>query len=59
MNKIYMRCNKGVWVASTMFYGVEVVCTSESLKTSLRGIQTDMRYIEINLYWKVLKEETA
>ena len=59
MNKIYMRCNKGVWVASTVFYGVEVVCTSESLRASLRGIQTDMKYIESNLYRQVLREETA
>ena len=53
MSKIKLLMKQGVWIASTEFYGVECVCTADSVKTALRGLQKDMNYIERELVIRV------
>ena len=56
-NKINMKIHRGVWIASVMFYGVELICTGDSVSTVLRGLQSDMKYVEENLYHAVIRSE--
>jgi hypothetical protein len=48
-NKIKMRCRNGIWVVSVTYYNVYVVCMADSVRSALRGLKTDMSYIEHGL----------
>lgn len=49
MNKIKLTLKHGVWIASAVFYNVEVICTAACVRGALRGLKDDMYYIEHNL----------
>lgn len=59
MNKINMVMKNGVWIASVVFYNVLCVCQSDSLPGALRGLQSDMKWIELNLYYAVIRSEQS
>lgn len=49
MNKIKLTLKQGVWIASVVFYNVEVICTAACVRGALRGLKDDMYYIEHGL----------
>lgn len=58
-SKIRMNMKKGIWIVSTEVYGVDVICTAGDVRKALRGIQSDIKYIELNLYHAVIRSEES
>lgn len=59
MSKIKMKVHKGIWVCSTELYGVEITCMASCVRDGLRGLEADIKYIELNLYRHVIKAEQS
>ena len=57
--KIKMSCTQGLWTVSTEFYNVHMVCIARSISEALRGLQSDMRYVEYNLAVRLWRKEAS
>ena len=57
---VKMRCRDGIWTVSVEdFYGVHMTVMADSVRTALRCLKCDMKYVEHGLVQALYRQEAS
>jgi len=59
-SKVKMVCQNGIWTVSVDdFYGVHMTVMADSVRTALRCLESDMKYVEHGLGQALYGQEAS
>ena len=59
-SQVKMVCRNGIWnVSVDDFYGVHMIVIADSVRTALRGLECDMKYVEQGLRQALYRQEAS